>query len=759
MDTFNQKIKFISIFYLLIINSLNIKAVDIHANLTQIPVINRIIISDDTSKVLDFTPSNQNNVTFILEVPILRNETVGLSLKPFYNKTFSASTIEDIKSILVKYLHSKDIKYVTVKDINVADQINGNLRLVVLMSNTPLNHLLLSTNKEFIAPLNYKNNTPSITLAGLPSFYYGEEFVKHISMYIGAPLCTELVNELLADISKFCISRNEYIAGAQIPNQSTDKGDLHIVFETGKYPLKHLVFTKILPNSHLIKQPIIKDSIVSDNVPMCATPEFKKYISSFLGKPITIDMVPKLKDAILLYAKNHGKYLVEVSTPLINLDAGEMQIGVIIGKFDRLHFKGNKYFSDELLKKELGVNSGEDINLNELQSSIEWANKNPFRQIQVQVDTFNKPAGEADLNVAVIEVRPMHLTASYSNGGNSQIGYGNYTFAANIGNLWDLDHQLTYQFSTSGTISLMQAHSFDYKAPLPWRHFIDFSIAYSVVSPKSLYGIQGFNEKGTNEMADLKYMIPFTHEGITGDFSTGVDFKRINTNLEFSDVLEPIASYDIGQISAAITLNKQDLKGAWNLGLNFNYSPGNIDNRNSANYFGYTSTMASTNRSARYEYSTLILERDTYLPKQMIWVSRATAQVSSTNLQGSEQFGIGGQSSVRSYLEHFQGDQGWVLNQELRLPAFNVKVPFTPKKWPVLNTQLFTFFDYGKVTNKHPLASNFYFPPMMSTGLGIRILSAGYCNVLANYGWQLYKTFVNGEPSSHKADIQASFSY
>jgi hemolysin activation/secretion protein len=143
----------------------------------------------------------------------------------------------------------------------------------------------------------------------------------------------------------------------------------------------------------------------------------------------------------------------------------------------------------------------------------------------------------------------------------------------------------------------------------------------------------------------------------------------------------------------------------------------------------------------------------------MLLVSRIQTQLSTTNLEGSEEFVIGGGATIRGYSETLAGDQGFVINEELHSPYFQTHLPFLKKKTSlVFNTQFLAFWDYGQVSYKHPILADVPLAPLMGTGIGIRTSLTGHFNMGADFGWQLRKP-IYYEPHTTRGSFWATLAY
>ena len=714
-------------------------------------VFKRLIIADTEVKALNLKFPNQQGKLLIMDTPGLNNKEFAKLIEAFYSKPIDQTLITNLTNSIKDYLTSNHLSPVTIiiPNQNIAD---GDLRLVVVVGKYTLSRLKIASVESIAASLKLNKNLVSdddlnsraqVILQNVPQFLNTPDFGNSLASYFGKPITGESVNKIVSDIALFAEKHGEYIAAAEMPNQSIERGFLTLGFKFGKYPIKHIIITDTPANASKSYSLENNQEVLVINNSLYNTAEFKKYISKYFGKPITISLIPEIRKDLVNYGKSHDRLLVETSTPYLDVESGEVRIAVIIGHYNQLHIKGNNWFSDELIEKKLGVKPGDEIKISELDNAVDWANQNPFRKVTVLLDTINQPTGIANLDVEVNETRPIHFGASFSNAINSPLGNSSYTASSQFGNLWGLDHQLTYQYSTNNTPKYDQQHTFEYKAPLLWHDFIKVDLAYSMVNPQSLFGYIGLNEKAKNIVADLRYTKPLTRGLWSYEYSIGLDYKQVNTNLEFGTLKQPVATYDIAELAIGETVVKKDTYGNWTAGISVNFSPGGVNSRNTENSFGYSSAGAATGRSARYEYGKFVLERDTNIFWGFQWVSRGQIQLSTTNLQGSEQLLLGGGATVRGYSQSYSADQGFIINQELRSPYKAIRLPYTHSRNSLLNTQLVAFWDYGQVSYKHLIPSDISLPTLMGTGIGIRASILGYLSAGSDMSWPIFKPTYN----------------
>jgi hemolysin activation/secretion protein len=227
-----------------------------------------------------------------------------------------------------------------------------------------------------------------------------------------------------------------------------------------------------------------------------------------------------LAGEIKQYAIKHDR-VVNVLLPTQQAEdvaAGILRLGVVVSRYHELDFKGNRWFSSQLLKDKLGIHPGDEISIARLDEAVNWANTNPFRRLQVLLMPVDQKTGTTNLIVGVQERLPVRLMVSYDDTGSEVIGKRHYTGSLHYGNFLGRDHQLSYQFTTTDHQSVYRAQSLTYEVPLPWRHKLTLSASYLELNPM-LYGV--IAQTGRNAGADLRYTWPMSGKDLPTEFLPG----------------------------------------------------------------------------------------------------------------------------------------------------------------------------------------------------------------------------------------------
>lgn len=507
--------------------------------------------------------------------------------------------------------------------------------------------------------------------------------------------------------------------------------------ESPVYPMKRLVLadteTGVLG---VAIDPSSATSVYTRGLPLLEAADFAPVIAPFIGKPIGLDLINSVGDAIGKYARAHDRLITKVLVPNQNVADGTLRLVVLFGRFSDVAFNGNKWFSKQLLEERLGIKPGDEVRLSVLEEAVNWANTNPFRRVKVLVNPINDQPGRANLLVGVEERLPWRFSASVDNYGTEVLGNRHYTGAVQAGNLWGLDHQGAYQFITTDDIHTYQAHVLSYRVPLPWRHFIEATALYTRANP--VLSNAALAQTARNESADLKYTVPIRNGDNPIEVHAGLEFKRGNNNLEYAGLNVFASSTDTFQLMVGGSIVKHDKKGAWAFGGNIFASPGDVNSHNT----GATYELARVGAPPRYAYANISIQRLQTLNHGWDLTAHLIGQVTTSRLLGGEQLTIGGATSVRGYRTNvFAGDYGLVFGTDLLTPKLTTSLEKLSKKLPAAETRFALFCDAGRVFAKSNIGIPIDFPTstLASVGAGVRMNVSSNFSLNFDYGWQLCK--------------------
>lgn len=492
--------------------------------------------------------------------------------------------------------------------------------------------------------------------------------------------------------------------------------------------LKGLVFVSAMTDVQAAG--VSATGVDATRVPLLDNAEFAALAAPYLGQRLTLGALQGLVDKIVVFCREHDRPVVDVMVPEQDVTAGTVQIVVLEGRLGTVSTVGNRWFKSDFLIGQIRLKPGEPVSAKTLNEDLAWLNRNPFRHVDAVFVQGSRP-GTTDIQLQVRERYPLRVYGSYQNSGNAIIGKDIYSVGANWGNVFDTDQQAGYQYDRSGKADTLEAHHLNYSLPLPWRHVVSLSASH-VTTESNLFNAFGLGGRSTRVGARYGMPLPSPRASVEHGVQLGVDYKRSNNNLEFFGTQIFDDSTDIVQLVAQYDGAAQDGYGVNSWYGKLVMSPGGLTGDNSDETFAATRAGAT----ARYNYLQLGYARQTRLPKDYSWSLKADAQFADSRLLASEQFGVGGQSSVRGFEEReANGDSGVLLSNELRTPS--LRLPSGGWFAERSELQLLAFLDVGLAATHDARNGEADRRELAGTGVGLRYRLGNNATVQADYGWQL----------------------
>lgn len=462
--------------------------------------------------------------------------------------------------------------------------------------------------------------------------------------------------------------------------------------------------------------------------------EFRAWLDIYLGKPITDSSIGHLQRDIVRFYRDRGRPLVDVVVPeQESVGKGVLQVFVLEAVLGKLEVEGNKWSKYGLFSTNVRLRAGEPIDTGRLIEDVDWLNQNPGRHVEAAFKPGEK-VGQSDVVLRVDERRPVRVYVGYEDNGPQFTGEDRVFAGFNWFNAFGLDHRFSYQYTTDVEFDFIHAHTASYEIPLPWRHTI--TVYGGHIDSEADFPTAAFSQEGTSYQVSVRYQVPLPRcRKVNHGFSAGLDFKSFDNNLEFGGVPVFGTAVDIAQLALAYNAAMPDKFGATALRLETFISPGDLTGNNEDADFATQRRFSS----ASYAYARLNIQRETRLPQDFLWVVRGLGQLADGNLQGSEQLGLGGGTTVRGYDEReANGDRGWLISTELLTPPLPLLRNFD-KDLPE-GLRLLAFWDHGEAHRIDTIPGEDPHLVLSSVGVGLRYNFNRNASVRFDYGWQIKDT-------------------
>jgi hemolysin activation/secretion protein len=468
----------------------------------------------------------------------------------------------------------------------------------------------------------------------------------------------------------------------------------------------------------------VGQAVVVEGLPWLDAAKVRAVSAGFLSRPLTREDLSRLTRLLVVLCRNSDHPVVEVYVPPQDVSTGVVQVVVQVARLSAVNVTGNHWFPDDLFTRQVHARQGEEITGEALLEDVDWLNQNPFRHVDLMYSKGDQP-GETEVVLRVTDARPERVYGGYEDTGNQATGLGRVFAGFNLGNLWNDENELSYQYTRSTEEARLQADSASYVLPLPWRDtvsvFGSWSQADTVVD-----GL--FSLKGITWQVGLRYTVPLpVLSESTQSLAFGADYKWSNNNLGFGGTQVFSSPASIAQAVATYSGERSDSMGSTHGSVSAYFSPGGLGGSNNDGAF----RVQRAGATADYAYLQASLSRLERMPGDFTAVLTGMGQWSSARLLPTEQFGLGGENSVRGYDERIlNGDDGISAQLELRSPSRHLmgRIPD--------QTQVLVFVDAGRDW-QHGLQPGETEATLASAGPGLRLQVGTHGIVKADYGWQL----------------------
>ncbi len=446
-------------------------------------------------------------------------------------------------------------------------------------------------------------------------------------------------------------------------------------------------------------------------------------LEPYTGAARTLADVQAAVAALQAAYSQAGFGAVTVVLPEQEVAAGMVRIDVVEAPLRNVKVEGLAHADEANIRRSLpSLRSGATPNTDDLAREIRLANENPAKR--VSVDLMSEASGEIDAIVAVLDEKTWKVGASFDDTGTPTTGrYRVGAFYQNA-NVADLDHVATLQYLTSPERpSSVTIAALNYRVPLPCLgDSIDAYAVYANVDS----GVVGdlFNVRGSGTTVGVRYnrnlrpTANYQHRWLYG-------LEQRRTNNRVGPVGGP------ADLVPDVTLHPASIgyAGTWSgEGRQLDFSGTGVRNIPGGALGGAADIAAArAGASARYAIFRYAANLVQTLPAD--WQLRVAidGQYTHDALVSGEQFGIGGQDSVRGFDEReLTNDRGNRATLEVQTPNFGEQFG------PGAAARALVFADQGWLRRNQPLPGEVVRSHISSVGVGLRLAIAPSWNVRLN---------------------------
>ena len=467
----------------------------------------------------------------------------------------------------------------------------------------------------------------------------------------------------------------------------------------------------LLAQDTAIPQFEIKQYVVEGNT-LLDSARIDQLLAPYLGASKTFGTVQQALEMLEAAYRNAGYDTVQVTLPEQELDQGKVRLRVIEGRISAITLQGNTHFSNENILASLpGLKKGAFPDLESLGAGLRVANENASKQTQLVMRAGGNE-GEIEALVTVKDESPIKAFANYDNTGTNETGISRFNAGWQHNNIGNLDHSLTLRYTTSDRPDRVAIAGAGYHIPLYKQgHSIDVFAGYSDVSSGVVSNL--FNVSGSGKIFGLRYnqhlprIAAYEHK-----LAYGLDIRAYrNSTLPINGGGSITPDYTVHPLSLTYDGRWAGDRTDTSFYSSIYYNPSGTGKSGDA---VFSSVRAGA--SASYQLIKLGAQHTQLLEAD--WQIRAVLamQYSNDALVPGEQFGVGGNTSVRGFSEReVANDKGANINLEVYSPDFGRHIQ------EGANIRGLVFYDQGKVWRNHALPGETSRAGIASLGAGLRM--------------------------------------
>jgi hemolysin activation/secretion protein len=364
----------------------------------------------------------------------------------------------------------------------------------------------------------------------------------------------------------------------------------------------------------------------------------------FLGPGGDFARIQAAQAALAAEYRAAGYAAAAVDVPEQALDGGVVQLLVVEGVVERLRISGARYVSGRRLGERLpSLRSGRVFHLPSAQQELS-ALGSDSRRITPALQAGSQP-GTVDVELMVEDRLPLRAGLTVSNAASSNTSQTRLNGEIGYGNLFQRDHSISLSYQlTPEKPDEVRALVGTYVAR--FRDSRDVLALYAVNTDSDVSAVGDITVLGSGSVFGARYVHPFAGpEGSTRSLTVGIDYK------DFDDTT---------------TLGTAELESGiryWKAMLSFT---GGSRTERAATQFGVGVDLAmrhAGNRQQEFEDKRFKGETDFFYlsanlrhERMLPWgdaraLVELSARLTEDPLISNEQWGLGGRSSVRGYLE------------------------------------------------------------------------------------------------------------
>ncbi|WFU19655.1 ShlB/FhaC/HecB family hemolysin secretion/activation protein [Bradyrhizobium sp. CB3481] len=400
------------------------------------------------------------------------------------------------------------------------------------------------------------------------------------------------------------------------------------------------------------------------------TAGLREQLTPFLDRPLSRKLIAEVQAKVAAVYREAGRPFVSITLPPQEVSTGLLQLRVIAFKVAGIKVTGAA--PENYPQNRIRLVPGQEIDARKLETDLDWANRNPFRQVEA-VFGPGKDLGMTDVNIQVTDRKPWQVYAGYANSGTRATDRNRYYVGANGAPSADIF--ASYQLTGSGNFwvddglfnrpddAKYVSQAGRLLTPLGLRTSLEVVGDHVLTNerPNDLFRIKTQTSQAS---VIVRTALSNFAPPATGDLLGGVELKHQLRTTIFDGTPVAEGRADVAQLVVGWNGRWSDNLGSNTLDVRLKSNPGGIlSGNNSGAWSAFTNGRVT---DVQTNLVTLEYGRVTPLPKGLSLKSEVTVLASSKPLPDTERVSLGGISTVRGYVsEDGVVDQALILRNSL----------------------------------------------------------------------------------------------
>jgi hemolysin activation/secretion protein len=470
-----------------------------------------------------------------------------------------------------------------------------------------------------------------------------------------------------------------------------------------------------IPRSIEVQRFLVNGSTVFD------PSRFQELLAEFTNRPLSFAELLQARSKVTELYTNNGYITSGAFIPPQELSEGEVNIQVLEGAIEEITVTGTSHLKPNYVKNRLQVATDGALNVDRLLTGLQMLQLDPLIEtLSAELSAGSRP-GQSLLDVTVREASPYRSSFTIDNGRAPSVGTFRQQASLGHANLLGYGDALSVNYTRTEGSDQWEAN---YSVPINARNGrLTFSYSNTdseIIEPP--FDRVEIEAKSRNYEVSLRQPLIETP---TREFSLGITGVRRESDTSLLGVNYPLSpgANDNGETRLSILRFFQEVtardarqvfaaRSQFSVGVGWFDATVNDDEPDSQ-FFGWRGQMQLLR----------LLAPDTVL------LLRSDLQLTPNALVPLEQFGLGGQQSVRGYRQDaLLSDNAIFASAEVRLPVFK-------DKDRDMVVQVAPFLDVGTSWNSDgpdPEEKN-----LASVGLGLQFQWSDRLTARVDWGYPL----------------------